>query len=404
MMLRLAWRNIWRNKRRSLIILTSIVVGLAAVIFMEALSRGFLKQMLVNSIGTHIGHVQVHKKGFHDNRVVQNFMHDTRTPERSLEADTRVAAFSRRTIAFGLLSSASNSSGVLIVGIHPEEEERVTTIKRHLVEGRYLSGEKHEVVISKRLAETLGVGLGDRVVAMASTLDSKVGSDMFRVVGVFQSPNSVFDKTHIYVSLENAQEMLRVDQQIAEFAVIATHVDSVQALKESLASQLGEEYEVLSYHDIIPTLLMQLDVAESSMLIFYLIIGAAMIFGISNTMLMSVFERINEFGVLKAVGMKDGRVFVMVMVEALLLGLVGTIAGSIAGIAINLPLQSSGLNFATFSEGHASWGVGGIIYPVLDYSSLASGVVLILGICLVAAFYPAYKAVKLEPISAIRYV
>jgi putative ABC transport system permease protein len=404
MMLRLAWRNIWRNKRRSLIILTSIVVGLAAVIFMEALSRGFIKQMLTNSIGTHIGHVQVHKKGFNDNKVVHNFMQETKLPQRALKADQRISAFSRRTIAFGLLSSASNSSGVLIVGIHAEEEERVTTIKLHLVEGRYLSGEKHEVVISKRLAETLGIGLGDRVVAMASTLDSKVGSDMFRVVGLFQSPNSVFDKTHIYVPLENAQEMLRVGEEIAEFTMIATHIDSVLALKEALAWQLGVDYEVLSYHDIIPTLLLQLEVAESSMLIFYLIIGAAMIFGISNTMLMSVFERINEFGVLKAVGMKDTRVFVMVMIEALLLGLVGTIAGTIVGIAINLPLQATGLNFATFSEGLASWGVGGIIYPVLDYSSLASGMILILGICLLAAFYPAYKAVRLEPISAMRYV
>lgn len=129
MMLRLAWRNIWRNKRRSLIILTSIVIGLAAVIFMEALSRGFIRQMFINAVGSHIAHVQVHKKGFQDNKVVQNFMTEPDLPRRVLEADSRVAVFSQRTIAFGLLSSASNSSGVLIVGINPFEEEKVTTIK-----------------------------------------------------------------------------------------------------------------------------------------------------------------------------------------------------------------------------------------------------------------------------------
>lgn len=210
------------------------------MIFMEALSRGFMRQMFVNAVGAHITHVQVHKKGFQDNKVVQNFMAEPDQPRRVLEADRRVATYSRRSIAFGLLSSASNSSGVLIVGIHPLEEERVTTIKDHLIDGSYLSGEKHEVVISKRLSETLGVGLGDRVVAMASALDSRVGSDMFRVVGVFQSPNSVFDKTHIYISIGSAQELLGVEERVAEFAVLAMDVDSVLALKVSLTSQLGD--------------------------------------------------------------------------------------------------------------------------------------------------------------------
>jgi len=164
------------------------------------------------------------------------------------------------------------------------------------IEGRYLSGAKHEILISERLSETLDIGIGDRVVAMASALDGKVGSDMLRVVGLYQSANSSFDRMCIYIPLENAQEILRVGYQISEIAVIANDLNTVTAIKNDLLEKLGTSYEVLSYHDLIPSLLSQMEILEQSMFIFYFIIGLSMIFGIINTILMSVFERIQEFG------------------------------------------------------------------------------------------------------------
>jgi ABC-type antimicrobial peptide transport system permease subunit len=140
------------------------------------------------------------------------------------------------------------------------------------------------------------------------------------------------------------------------------------------------------------------------MWIFYLIVGLAMIFGIINTMLMSVFERIHEFGVLKAIGMKNGILFRMILLEAFLLGSVGVLIGFGGATLINLQLAGSGLNFAAFSEGLATYGAGAVIYPVISYPSMATGMVVILLICILAAMYPAYRAVRLEPIDAIRYV
>lgn len=404
MLLRLAWRNIWRNSRRSLIVLCSIVVGMAATVFTDSFYRGFMKQMFENQLGSHTSHIQIHARGFNDNKVVQNSMADYRRVISTLESHPNVAYLSRRIIAFGLLSSASNSSGVSIIGINPGNEAKITTIQRSVVAGGYLSGEKHEIVISKRLAATLGIGLGDRVVAMASALDGKVGSDVFRVVGLYESASSSFDRMYIYISLENAQGLLRVGDRISEVAVVARDINSVPNIKRDLVTELNSTYEVLSYQDLLPSLLMQLDLMDQMMLIFYAIIGLAMIFGIVNTMLMSVFERIREFGVLKAVGMKNGRLFLMVMLEAFFLGLLGVGVGGMLGVAVDLTLSATGLNFAAFAEGLASYGAGAIIYPELSCSGLVSALLLVLLFCVLAAVYPAYKAVRLQPISAIRHV
>jgi len=404
MLLRLAWRNIWRNRRRSLIIITSIVVGVLAMSFVEGLSRGFLKQMFDNQLGAHTSHLQIHRRGFNDNRIVQNFMDEGARVSSMLEQNANVQYFSKRVTAYGIISSASNSSGVYIVGIDPKREAKITTIDESIAHGQHLSGQRHEVVISKRLAETLGAGLGDRVVAMASSLDGKVGAEVFRVVGLYQSPSSAFDRLFIYIPAENAQEMLRVGGRIAEIAVVARTLDSVAAIKADLESKLDESYEILSYQDLLPSLLAQLEMTEELMWIFYLIVGLAMIFGIINTMLMSVFERIREFGVLKAIGMKNGILFCMVLIEAFLLGLVGTLIGFGGGTLINLHLSATGLNFAAFSEGLASYGAGAVIYPVVDYAGVATGMVVILSICVIAAIYPALRAVRLQPVNAIRYV
>lgn len=404
MLLKLAWRNIWRNSRRSVIILTSIVVGMAAIIFMESLSVGFLKQMFENQLGSHTAHIQINKRGFNDNKVIQEYVPDPARAEAVLASHPHVAHYGRRVIAFGLLSSASNSSGVSIIGITPSDEAKITTIQRSVIEGRYLSGEKHEVLISRRLAGTLGVGLGDRLVAMASDVNGRVGSDMFRVVGLYETFSSTFDRAYIYISLENAQEMLQLGGNVSQFALIGYDINTIAQVKADLREALGEDYEVLSYHDLLPLLIAQMEISEQSVFIFYLIVGLAMIFGIINTMLMSVFERINEFGVLKAVGMRNRRLFGMIVLEAFFLGLLGTAIGAVAGIGVTLPLSASGLDFSAFSEGLAAWGAGAIVYPILRLSGLVSAVLVILVVCIVAAMYPAYRAVRLEPMNAIRYV
>jgi putative ABC transport system permease protein len=404
MLLKIAWRNIWRNKRRSIIVLTSVAVGLVAIILDDSLSVGMVTQIFENEIGSFVSNIQIHEKGFNDNKIIQKLIPDPNQAERVLQRSPDVVHYCRRIVTFGLLSSALNSSGVTLVGVEPNREMKVTTVASRIVEGRYLSGQKHEIIIGKKLAEKLNVGLGDKVVGMASALKGNVGADMFRIVGLFETVSSEFDKSFIFVSLQNAQEMLELDGGISEFAIITTSRAVVEPVKRAIAAELGPKYEVLSYADLMPLMLAQMEVYKESTYIIYVIVGLAMIFGIINMMLMSVFERVREFGVLMAIGMKNRRLFGMILTEALVLGILGTFLGIGIACAITLPLSASGIDLSMFSESLTSFGSGSIIYPVLSVGTLVDSMIIIPLIAVLGAVYPALKAVRFEPVRAIRYV
>jgi putative ABC transport system permease protein len=403
-LIRLAWRNIWRNKRRSLIILGSIVVGMAIIVFFDAVVVAFLNQTFENQIGSHTAHIQINRIGFNNNKTVQNYLPDTETVELLLQNNPEIEHYSRRIIAFGLLNSAYNSSGISIIGVNPEDEQHVTTIKQYIVEGEYFHGDANEIVMSRRTAETLQVGLGDRIVGLASTVDGNIGSEMFRVVGLYQTVSSGFDRMHVYVPLATAQQMLDLDQNVTQFTLLVSDLDYVPLLRSALQESLGDEYEVLSYAEIMPQLMTMIDMSQQSMIFIYVIIGIAMIFGIINALLMSIFERIQEFGVLMSIGMKNDRLFLMIVLEAIVLGVLGIIGGTIIGGGITLHLENSGLNFAAFSEGLAAWGIGAVIYPELSISVIFRGMVVILLTCIFAAIWPAVKTIRLKPVEAMRYV
>jgi putative ABC transport system permease protein len=404
MLLTIAWRNIWRNKRRSLIVLSSVAVGLVAILLNDGLSIGMVRQIFENQIGSHVSHIQIHSKGFNDNKVIQNSMTDPGRVGEVLARTPGIVHYSPRVVTYGLLSSAVNSSGCIIVGIDPAMEREVTTISRSVVEGTYLSGKRHEVVIGKELAEKLNVGLGDKVVGMASTMSGSVGADMFRVVGLFQTVSSEFDKSYMFISLENAQDMLEMGTAVSEFAIITRDRRQAEQISDQLASALGPSYEVLTYADIMPLMISQMRIYEESMYIVYVIVGLAMIFGIINTMLMSVFERIREFGVLMSIGMKNSRLVGMILMEAAVLGVVGAVVGLLAGLALIIPLSHSGLNLSMFSESLTSFGTGSVIYPVLRFSAVVESMVIIPFVAVIGAIYPALKAIRFEPVRAIRYV
>lgn len=404
MLFTLAWRNIWRNYRRSVLVLLSVVIGLIAIILYDSLSIGMIQQMLDNQIGAHVSHIQIHKKGFNDNKVIQNYLPDPDKVRQALAQQKNVAHFSERVISFGIVSSPTGASGVSLVGIFPQEEAQITKIKSSLVEGRYLGEAAHEIVIGKKLAEKLDVGLGDKVVAMASALSGAIGSDVFRVVGIYETFSSEFDKLYAYVYLSNLQQMLEFKSQVSEFAIILRSLERGNEVQTALLRELGDDYEVLTYRQLLPLLVMQVDVYRETIFIFYAIIGIAMMFGIINTMLMSVFERIHEFGVLMAVGMKNRRLFAMVLLEAFFLGISGTVIGAVIGYLIYLPLADTGIDLSAFSDGLNSIGAGSVIYPVLTLESIISALFVIPVIAVLGAIYPAFRAARLDPITAIRHV
>ncbi len=404
MLIKLAWRNIWRNKRRSIIVIGSVIVGVVALIFMDGLNNGFISQMLFNQVNLNISHIQIHKKGFNDNKVIQSFIPDKGKVEHVLLNNNKVKHFSERVVAFGLVSSAISSSGVFILGINPDDESKITTISKSIIKGKYFTGKKREIVIGNKLAEKLKVDLGGKVIALSNRPDGSIGSEVFRIVGIFRSPSSEFNKAYIFVPIKTLQNMLGIGDKIHEFAIITNDYNVTEVVKNEIRQKLNGNYEVLSYRDILPLLIMQMELYKETMYIINLIIGLALIFGIINSMLMAVFERINEIGVLMAIGMKNGKIFIMILLESLLIGLLGTAFGLITGIGLTEIISINGIDFSLFAKSLESWGIGAVIYPKLTLENLIATLLMIPFITVAGAIYPAWKAIKLEPVYAIRYV
>jgi ABC-type lipoprotein release transport system permease subunit len=404
MLLKLAWRNIWRNRRRSLIVLTSVMVGLVAIIISDGLSNGMIGQMLFNQINLNISHIQIHKKGFNNNKVVKNYIPDYKKVEQILKNDKYIKAYSKREFVTGILSSANNSSGVMIYGINPAEEANVSIIKNSIIEGSYLTNNKRDIIIGKKLAEKLEVEVGDKVVAMANTLKGSIGSEVFRIVGIFRTASSEFDKMAIYIHAATEQNMLNIGDKYYEYAVITKDYGNVDQVQKNLEAKLGSSYEVLSYKDLLPMLIYQIELYKETMWILNVIIGLALIFGIVNSMLMSVFERIREFGVLMSIGMKNSRIYSMIVTEAFIIGIVGTVTGLIIGLLLEIPLAHTGIDLSFFSTGLEAFGIGTVIYPVLSVGNIIMSSLFMPFVAVLGALYPAYKAIKLEPIYAIYYV
>ncbi len=378
------------------------MIGVMAMILTDGLSVGMMQQMLTNQIGADAGYIQIHKKGYQANPTLKNSIADPDEVKAALAKESSSCNVSERLRTFGLVSSANNSSGISIVGVIPESEKKVTTIHKYLVKGNYLSGKPDEIIISTSTAEKLKVGLGDKVVIMASRLDGSVGSEACRVVGIFETFDAGFDQSHLYIPLQTGQQMLGAQNHISEFLVNPIDTKLTHSIAQRLISELTSTYEVLTYEQMLPLLVMQIQLYDETIYIFYAIIAIALIFGIVNTMLMAVMERTHEFGIDMAIGMSNKKIFIMILTESAYLGIAGTAVGLVAAFAVFIPLSYSGWNLAMFSESLKSLGIGTTIYPILTISSLINTVLIIPAATVVDAIYPALRAVKLQPVEAIR--
>ncbi len=402
---RVAWRNLWRNRRRTLIVLSSVVVGVFVLVLFDTLNLGMVAQMLDNHLRLHVGHVQIHREGYHANPAVEQFFQDAATVQQQVATHPEVQAVAPRVLAHGLLSSAYNNGGVQLVGIVPEAESLVTFIAKQLVAGRYLHGEGREILIGERLARKLEVRLGDRVVAMAARPDGQIGSEVFRVAGLFRTVSADFDRTMAFIPIDQARALLGLPSDAAhELVLLLNDARQAETLKAHLQSALPDTLEVLTYRDIVPLLVMQRDLYAQMMYLIYLIIGVALIFGIINAMLMAVLERLPEFGVLRAIGMSEGRLFLLVSLESLLIGLLGTALGWGLSLPVYAYLAHHGLNLAAFSEALTAFGIGAVIYPRLTFRVVWNAWLIIPLVAWLGALYPAWRALHVEPVEAMRAV
>lgn len=399
---KIAWRNILRNRYRSLITMCSIGIGFASLIFIRAFVDGADYQMVENYTGLVSGHIQIHQKGFQENMGLQRSIYEPDKISALLKNNPAVVNFSSRIKEYALISSAEHSSGVLLMGVDSQKEKEVSQLYKRIRRGRFLS-EDNQIVIGKDLAKLLGVGLQDKVVVIAQAFDGSLASAAYRVCGLLDVGAEEIDKGLALITLGAAQEFFVLDDKVSEFAIRLDSHAEVETTAGELKNNIdSEKYEVLTWKEISPMLVqwIEFDVAFTNFLLLIVLMVVAA--GILNTLLMGILERTREFGIMLALGTKRRQIVLMIGLESVILGFIGIAIGYVFGTGLSIYFGLKGINLTAFSTALNEYYTGSIIYTRISPEYMAIYGLVVLMASILISIYPAWRAASLRPVDAIR--
>ena len=412
MLARIAWRNLLRGWRRSAVVLCAVSVGLFASLSLVAWGHGLLNQVVQTAVATRLSLLAIHAKGYQADPDVGLALADGGRQLAALVERFPGAHALPRALGDGLAQSARQNAHVTLVGVIPEAERRVSVVGNSIVAGdfpqptpgggvRALPG----ALLGSELADDLRVGVGEKIVLHAP---GESGLGAFRVSGLFHSASPDFDKGTVFLRLEDAQRLLGVGDRVHEIAVALDDARALDRLDAFAKAELprarpGEALEILTWQEREPRLASLLDLMSSTAWIAYATVFAGMAFGIANALLMSVFERIREFGVLRSLGLQGRQLVELVLLESLILTLGGAALGVGLGVAFVLVLGHTGVSGDAFA-GAGVLSVGPRVYPRLESGDWLSPFALAVVTAALAAIWPAVKAARLRPAEAVRHI
>lgn len=402
MILSMAWRNIWRNKLRSLIIILSISIGLFAGIAVAALYHGMIKSRVHLVINSEVGHIQLHDTDFKKNYEAKYILQEHDELVKTISQLSQVKTMIPRSITTGMLSSVTGSAGVQINGIHPYLEYTGSSLSKKLVEGRLFDTIKHnEILIGRKLANKFKLKPGSKTVLTFTDSSGTIVSGAFRIAGIYQTENAPMDERNVYVPIWDLNTLLVIGNAFHEIAVILKNDNDVEIVQKILQKKYPQ-LKVESWQEISPETDLMVNTVNQYTLIIMVIIMMALSFGIINTMLMAVLERTREIGMMLALGTIRIKIFFLILFETIFLTLAGTPIGILIGWLVSNYFNNHGLDFSRMgSEMMNSFGFSTMIYPEFPQDKLPMILLIVITTSVLSSLLPAIKALKLQPVEAL---
>jgi ABC-type lipoprotein release transport system permease subunit len=401
--LKLAWRNIFRNKRRTFISGIAIGVGLAAMIFIDALMIGMKDNMIKSATKSFLGEGQIHRQGFRITQEVEKTVNNLEWIISNLEKEEPVRRFTLRTATFGMISSAADVSSVMFYGIHPSTEKHLSQIDDVIKEGDYFKGdEARDIVIGSDLAELLEVEIGDRTVITVTQAESgDLVQDMFIVSGIYHFNVKEMDTGMAFVRLSKAQEMLGIGKNVHEIALTFKDIRFASKKDNPFWSKYSVyDNEAVSWTELLPQLHAMLGIFWISLLVMGIILFGIVAFGIVNTLFMSLYERMFEFGVIRAVGTRPSGVRRLILYEAGVLSLLSIALGIFLGFITTLVFVKTGVDYRGIEIAGTS--IHEMLYPVIHIQQYLIYPAAVFAFTLLIGLYPAAVASKMRISEALR--
>ena len=403
--LRLAWRNLWRHSRRTWLTIGAMVFSNVLLVFMISLQFSMYGLMIDNTLRVFSGHMQVQAPGYKDDQKMRQVVHDVQPLAARLRAELDSDTIAARGWAFGLASSAERSYGIGIYGVEPEFEPRVSNIPGLIEQGRYLEDTNaQEIVIGTMLARNLRIGIGDELTLLGSGVDGSFAAAVVNVVGIFGSGVKEIDRNIAEMPLGAFQDIFYMDGAGHQVVVTAPDLEQAAVLQARVESALaGNDDLVVHGWDVLqPGLKQAIQADMSSAFFMYGILVILVAFSVLNTQLMSVLERTHEFGIVMALGLKPGRLGRLVMLETAMMGFIGMLLGALAGALFTMWFTVNGFSYPGMEEMVANFNLPGRVYPRANLVSMFAGPLVVFLFTLAAAVYPALRLHRLHPVEAMR--
>ena len=402
----LGWRNIWRNPRRTLVIMSAVIIGIWSMIFLGALMRGITDQMVRNGIATLTGHIQVHHKDYRNDPVIENSITEPEAVEATLNDILPPGSrWTPRVRVNAIASNARHSSGITLVGVEPRREDKISFVAQAITQGRFLKPvDKNGIVVGKALADKFETKLGRKLVLMSQDTKREIASRAFRIVGIFRAEMEATEKQFVFITMSAAQQMLELKKGISEISIILTDYQEVDQVTVALRTALSAtDYEVQSWQELLPMVTAILKMYDGFIFLWFLVVFIAMGFGLVNTTLMAVFERIREFGLLKALGMKPWWIIKGVLIESFFLLILGMVIGNSLGFLSIFVLPSTGIDLSSLAEGMEFAGMSRVIFPIIESKDVITANLVVFVLGLLVSVYPAVKAARFTPVEAMAH-
>lgn len=405
---KLGWRNLWRNKRRTLLTLGAVTLYCWLLLWFLWFGDGAHDGMIENYVRILTGHVQIHARGFRDDMSVMKRIREPEPIPAAIESTDKVAAYSFRIKTYALAAAHGDSAGAFVLAFDPQRERGVSNMHKSLVEGRFLEeGREREVVIGYVLAENLGLKIGEKIAVMVQAADGSMGAEKFTVVGLADPGISSINNSLIMMDLADAQALLAYGDAVNEIIVMADDSYDVDRVCRELRAKTDlERYEVLSWKEAAPEMKELVELDWASFVLMMAVFAVVALLGIMNTVVMSVFERVREFGIMTSMGLKPGQLARLVVTETFLLTLVATAIGFGLAAATTYLNTIYGFDMSVFGaqESLADWGMANtLFFAKFSVKFFVIALVSVVAMALVASLYPALKAAAMRPVEALKF-
>jgi putative ABC transport system permease protein len=408
--IRMAWRNVWRNPRRTVLTISAIVFAGTLLIFMLSFQLGSYGTMINASVRIHTGHLQVQAKGYQDKKSMRLVVPNPSAVGELMQGIPEVEAYTFRANAFSLVSSKERTYGALVIGVDPVRESQVSTLKQLIRQGDYLDEhDTNQALAGELLAKNLRVEVGDELTILGQGRDGSIAATVVKVKGIYKSGMDDFDRSAIHIPLKLFQDVYAMRGAVHEVVAVGTSLSRVSEMKKAIQAGLkrGDRKNsllVLDWDELMPGLLQAIKLDLVGGIIFWFLLIVVVAFSILNTFLMAIFERTREFGVLMAIGTSPGRLTRLLLIESAALTIIGILIGTLFGCLLTWYFQAHGIDLGGASELMSQYGISGKMYPRLSLITALSGPGAVLIITLLTALYPAFKVRRLRPTEAMRAV